>query len=325
MPFAKNFLYRVFCIAFIGFSLSSVAKEDIPQQNNQVAGYYRMMLGDYEVTALYDGYTTIDNKLFKNIAAKDFEKLLQKAFVDNKDKGVKTAINAFLINTNDQLILFDTGASNCLGKTSGKLLENLKAAGYSPDQVTAILLTHLHPDHACGLVKDGKRVFQNAMLYVNQAEAGYWLNHKFEEAASEDKRDIFKLAQSALAPYQAVNKFKTFTDQLPITTIKLMPSTGHTPGHMSYLISSKGLSLLVMGDIIHNHTIQFKYPDVAIDYDSNAKQAIASRKKILAYAARNKLWLAGAHLPFPGLGRVIKEESGYKWFPIEYSLIESSQ
>ncbi len=316
---------RVFCAVCICFAFNAWAKEDIPLQTNQVPGYYRMMLGDYEVTALYDGYTTIGNKLLKNIATKDLKKLLQQAFIDNSNTEVKTAINGFLINTKDQLILVDTGASNCFGENSGKLEDNLKAAGYSPDQVTVILLTHLHPDHACGLVKDSKRVFQNAMLYVNQAEAGYWLNHKLEEAATEDKKNIFKLAQSAVAPYQAVNKFKTFTDQLPITTIKLMASTGHTPGHMSYLVSSKGQSLLIMGDIIHSHAVQFRYPDVAIDYDSNPKQAIASRKKLLTYAVRNKLWLAGAHLPFPGIGHVIKEGNGYEWIPIEYSPIEATK
>lgn len=313
--------YVVVGIVLVFFASNGWSKDAIAQQKTQVAGYYRMMLGDYEVTALYDGYTPIENKRLKNITAKNVNNLLQQAFIDN-NAGVKTAINGFLVNTKDQLILFDTGAGSCFGGNSGRLEDNLKAAGYTSDQVTIVFLTHLHPDHACGLVKEGKRVYQNAMLYVNQAEAGYWLNQKVEEEAPEAKKAAFKLAQNAVAPYQANNKFKTFTEQLPITGIKLMASKGHTPGHMSYVVSSKGQSLLIMGDIIHSHAIQFKHPEVAIDFDVNTEQAVASRKRLLDYGARNKLWLAGAHLPFPAIGHVIKKNKGYEWVPIEYSPIE---
>lgn len=294
------------------------------QQATQVAGFYRMMLGDYEVTALYDGFTRIDNKLLKGISAQDINKLLQAMFIDSSN-GVQTAVNGFLINTNKRLILIDAGAANCFGDNLGQITDNLTAAGYTPEQVDTVLLTHLHPDHACGITKQGKRVFPNATLYVAQAEAGYWLSNKTEQQAPQDKQGMFKLARDTVAPYQAANKFKTFTDRLPINEVQLMASPGHTPGHMSFLVNSKGNSLLIWGDIIHSHAIQFAQPEVAIEYDSDSEQAIASRKKILAYATKNKLWVAGAHLPFPGLGHVRAEDKGYRWVPIEFSPIVKKQ
>lgn len=296
----------------------------VAQQATQVAGFYRMLLGDYEITALYDGFLHIDNKLLKGISGKDINKLLQNMFIDSSN-GVQTTVNGFLINTNKHLILIDAGTADCFDDNLGKIEDNLNAAGYTPEQVDIVLLTHLHPDHACGVTKQGKRVFPNATLYVAQAEAGYWLSNKTEQQAPPDKQGMFKLARDVVAPYQAANKFKTFTDRLPVNEVQLMASPGHTPGHMSFLVNSKGNSLLIWGDIIHSHAIQFTQPEVAIEYDSDSEQAIASRKKVLAYAAKNKLWVAGAHLPFPGLGHVRADDKGYTWVPIEYSPILKKQ
>lgn len=321
-----NILVKSILGAALVFSATTVLAEDkLPaQQQTQVAGYYRMILGDYEITALYDGFVQIDSKLLKGITAKDVNKLLQQMFIDSSN-GVQTSINGFLIHTNKHLILIDAGAASCFGDTAGQIENNLKAAGYTLEQVDTVLLTHLHPDHACGVTKEGKRVFPNATLYVPQAEAGYWLSKKSEEQAPEAAKGTFKMAQQAVAPYQAANKFKTFTDRLPVNEVQLMASPGHTPGHMSYLVTSKGNSLLIWGDIVHSHAVQFTRPEVAIEYDSNSEQAVASRKKILAYAAKNKLWVAGAHLPFPGLGHVRANDKGYTWVPVEYSPILKKQ
>ncbi|WP_392564028.1 MBL fold metallo-hydrolase [Orbus wheelerorum] len=291
------------------------------QQHKQVDGYYRMMLGDYEVTALYDGYTKIDNNQLIDISADDASQLLQKMFI-NGEQGVQTAVNAFLIHTNDNLILIDTGAANCFGDTLGQINGNLSLAGYDPEHVDSILLTHLHPDHACGLVQKGKALFPNAILYVAKAEADFWLSDDIAKQIPDKMKGLFKMAKDAIAPYKAAERFVTFTNELPlINNVKLVPTPGHTPGHMSYQISSGGESLLILGDIVHNYAVQFAKPDVAIEFDSDPKQAVISRKNILDFAAINKLWVAGAHLPFPGLGHVSKSDTGYRWVPIEYQPI----
>lgn len=301
------------------FVVSATADtKPVPQQQTQVAGFYRTMMGDYEVTSLYDGYVSITNDHLKGLDDKSIDELFKKMFIDSSN-GVQTAVNAFLINTNQHLILVDTGAAKCFGDTLGNIKANIKAAGYAAEQIDVVLLTHLHPDHACGVMANNQMVFPNATLYVAKAEADYWLSKEITAKAPETAQLLFKIAQAAVAPYQAANKFKVFTDKLPIEGVQLVDSMGHTPGHSSYLFSSKGQELLVWGDIIHSHSLQFKHPEVALDFDTDSKQAVITRKKILADAAKNKLWVAGAHLPFPGLGHVAKESNGYRWIPVEFS------
>ena len=178
MMFPPAFARHALCAALVaGASLVALAPlanaAPVAKQQAQVPGFYRMALGEFEVTALYDGYVKLDPKLLKGASAEDVQSLLAKMFLESS-KGVQTAVNAYLVNTGSQLVLIDTGAAQCFGPTLGVIQSNLKAAGYSPEQVDTVLLTHLHPDHACGLQGvEGKAAFPNATVYVPQAEADF--------------------------------------------------------------------------------------------------------------------------------------------------------
>ena len=145
-----------------------------PMQKTQAPGYYRMMVGQYEVTALCDGMVELDAGLLKNISETDIHDLLARALVDNPHK-IPAPANAYLINMGSKLVLVDAGG----GKTFpglGHLGENLAAAGYKPEQVDAVLITHLHPDHVGGLLSaEGKPAFPNAVVYLAKAENDCWL------------------------------------------------------------------------------------------------------------------------------------------------------
>jgi glyoxylase-like metal-dependent hydrolase (beta-lactamase superfamily II) len=290
------------------------------KQTTQVPGYYRMNVGDFEVTALYDGYIVLDQKLLKGVKEKDVQSLLARMFVENS-KGVQTAVNAYLINTGSNLILVDTGAAKCFGPTLGVIGDNLRAAGYDASQVDTVLMTHLHGDHACGLLAaDGKAAFPNATVYVSKQEVGFWLNKDVMAKAPEGAQPFFKMAQDSVAPYVSAGKLREFDGGATILpSIVSVPAPGHTPGHEGYLFSSAGQQILVWGDIVHSHAVQFMRPEVAIEFDVDSKQAIATRKKLFADTAKKKLWVAGAHLPFPGIGHVRAEKKGYAWVPVEYS------
>jgi len=144
--------------------------------------------------------------------------------------------------------------------------------------------------------------------------------------APEGMQGMFKMAQQAVAPYAKMNKLKPYKKEGELLPgVSLVASPGHTPGHTSYLFKSGGQSLLVWGDILHNHAVQFAKPEVVIEFDVDSDQARQSRQRILAEAATDKLWVAGAHLPFPGLGHVRKEAQGYAWVPVEFSPIRSDR
>lgn len=313
--------------ALLGAGLPLAASAaPVPQQQTQVPGFYRMALGEFEVTALYDGYTRLDTGLLKGASAEDIQSLLARMFIESS-QGVQTAVNAYLINTGSQLVLVDAGAAQCFGPTLGGIQDNIRAAGYDAAQIDSVLLTHLHPDHACGLRNaDGSMAFPNARVHVPEAEADYWLSEAVMARAPEARQGMFRMAQAAVAPYVEAGRLQRYGEQGPqIAGVRSLAMPGHTPGHSGYLFSSGASRLLVWGDIVHSHGVQFARPEVAIEFDVDRAQAIATRRQAFADVARDALWVAGAHLPFPGLGHVRVEGEGYAWVPVEYAPLHSER
>lgn len=290
--------------------------------SKQVPGYYRMSLGDeVTVTAYYDGPVYLQPSVLKGVEAIDVNNLIDAMSVPVTKDGVQTSVNAYLIQQKDHLTLIDSGASNCFGETLGNLVDNIKASGISTDDVKAIIVTHLHPDHACGAIKpDGTAAFKNAVFIAPKEDADYWLSEANAKSAPEGERSFFLAAQRSVAPYIASGRFRTFTKgESPVPGIQSVDEAGHSPGMTGYLISGAGKDLLVWGDVIHNHAVQFKHPEVSVVFDHDSKAAIETRKRILNDAAQGKLWIAAAHLPFPGIGHVVADGKGYRWIPVEYS------
>lgn len=248
----------------------------IIEQQNQVAGFYQHQVGDVQITALLDGTNFMSPSLFKDIPQQQVHEILKKYYAD-QDKGVQTSINAFLVNTGKSLVLVDSGAASCFGTHLGSVLTNLKVSGYQPEQVDTILLTHLHPDHVCGISKDGKANFPNATVYVSSDEANYWLDPKQAAKLPKEKQanylgTVEKIKQ-AIAPYQAKQRFKTYKLGDDIQGFKVINTAGHTPGHFSYELKTKGESIVFIGDIVHSHTVQFDRPETAIEYDIDPKKS----------------------------------------------------
>lgn len=300
------------------------AQAESPAVGTQVPGYYRMALGNLEITALYDGYVDLGANLLLGASKADVQKLLAKQFIAGEK--VQTAVNAYLINAGGKLILVDAGAAKAFGPTLGFIGEQLRAAGYSPDKVDVVLLTHLHADHVAGVLDaDGKPLFPNAEIHVAKAESDFWLSEANAAKAPKDFKPFFELARKSVAPYQALGKYKTFTGEADFGSVKAVPSNGHTPGHTSYIVESGGQRLLILGDAVHAHAVQFAHPEVAIEFDSDKKAAVAARKKLFAWAAKEKLLVSGMHLPFPGIGHVRSEGKAYAWVPVEYSPIRTDK
>ncbi|MGE0805453.1 MAG: MBL fold metallo-hydrolase [Burkholderiaceae bacterium] len=319
-------LRRLALTASLAFAAPLVHAAPPPAQTSQVPGYYRMALGDFTVTALYDGYIDLSPTLLKGIAAKDVQSLLARMFLISTP-GVQTAVNAFLVHTGSHLVLIDAGAAKAFGPTLGAIVENIRAAGYDPSQIDTVLLTHLHADHAAGLVLDGKPVFPNADIRVARQDADFWLSEAVAAKAPKEMQVFFQMARASVAPYQATGRFKPYEagDTL-VPGITVVPAYGHTPGHSGYLLQSKSSSMLVWGDLVHSHAVQFQRPEVSLEFDVDQPKAIATRRKLFADAARNKLWVAGAHLPFPGIGHVRAEgKQRYAWVPVEFGPIRSDR
>jgi glyoxylase-like metal-dependent hydrolase (beta-lactamase superfamily II) len=297
----------------------ATAEAAAPQLKTQAPGWYRMMIGDIEVTALSDGIFPMEvGKLLTNITPKELDAALAKSFL--KDP-VDASVNGFLINTGAKLVLIDTGAGVLFGPSVGKLISNLKAAGYKPDQVDEIYITHMHGDHIGGLLADGKIAYPNALVRASQAEADYWLSKANMDAAPADHKDGFQTAMSTLNAYVAAGKFKPFaSDGELVPGIRAVVTPGHTPGHAVYKIESKGETLVLWGDLMHVAAAQFPDPSVTIHFDSDSTKAAAQRKRIFADAAKHGYWVGGAHLPFPGIGHLRSAGTGYTYVPAHYTV-----
>jgi glyoxylase-like metal-dependent hydrolase (beta-lactamase superfamily II) len=289
-----------------------------PMAKTQAPGYFRFMLGDFEVTAISDG--TVDlpvNKLLKNTTPAAVDSALAKAHLKSP---LETSDNAFLINTGNKLILIDSGAGGLFGPTLGKFLANLKAAGYQPEQVDEIYVTHMHADHVGGLAADGKPVFPNAIVRADKREADFWLSQANLDKADAGSKDSFKGAMASLNPYVKAGKFKPFEGDVELAPgVKTHPAKGHTPGHSIYVVESKGQKLVLIGDLIHVGAVQFDNPGVTIAFDSDSKSAAAERKQQFDAAAKSGDLVGGAHLQFPGLGHLRTQGKGYQWIPANYT------
>ncbi|CAG2084946.1 MBL fold metallo-hydrolase [Xanthomonas euroxanthea] len=288
----------------------------------QVPGFYLQHIGTLRVTALFDGRVGLTRQQLSNVDPAERDRLLARGYVPEDAKGLQTAVNAYLIQDGSHLSLVDTGTAQCLGPGLGQVLANLRAAGVDPAQVDDVLLTHAHPDHLCGLLDaQGTPAFANATVWLSDADAAYWLDPASEAAAAPTLQFAFPLARAAVAPYQAQGRLRRFQPgktTLP-AGITALDSQGHTPGHVSYRFDGgAGSTLLVWGDVLHYHAVQFAQPDASFEADSDRTKAIASRRRLLAQAADGRWWVAGAHLPFPGLGHVRREGAAFAWVPTEF-------
>ncbi|MDK4743532.1 MBL fold metallo-hydrolase [Rhizobium sp. CNPSo 3464] len=269
---------------------------------SEAPDFYRLMVGDYEVTVLSDGKLPLAAmKLLQGNSARIAEALKS----DFLGEQVETSHNSFLVNTGDKLVLIDAGAGTLLGPHTGKLLGNLRSAGYRPEQVDEVYLTHMHTDHIGGLMSGKERAFPNAIIRADKRDADYWLSEEEMRAAPAEAKRFFQATMASLSPYMKAGKLKTFegsTDLIP--GIRAQPAYGHTPGHTMFEIESKGEKLLLWGDIVHVAAVQFVDPTVTIGYDVDRTQAEQEHWRVFDDTAKSRCMIGGAHLPFPGLGHV---------------------
>jgi glyoxylase-like metal-dependent hydrolase (beta-lactamase superfamily II) len=298
-------------------SLPSIAHAAAPQVKTQAPGWYRLMVGGVEVTSLSDGTVALPvDKLLHAPAGRVAQGLKQ----NFQQVPLETSVNAWLINTGSRLVLVDAGAGSLFGPTLGKLASNIRAAGYQPEQVDDILITHMHPDHVGGLAANGQRVFPNATVHADKHDVDFWLSQARADAAPADSKGFFQGAMASLTPYVQAGRLKAFegvTEVVPgITT---MATHGHTAGHTAYVVASQGKRLVLIGDLIHVASVQLPSPAITIAFDSDPSKAAATRNRVFAELARDGSMVAVSHFNFPGVGRLRKAGKGWQWVPVDYS------
>ncbi|MEJ8574400.1 MBL fold metallo-hydrolase [Microbaculum marinum] len=283
----------------------------------QVPGIYRLGVGDIEVTAILDGYIDLGIELFPSADAEEVTRLQRANFVP-VGPSVRGAVNAFVVNTGEKLVIVDAGARDLMGPTLGQLPANLEAAGIDPEAVDVVALTHMHPDHIGGIVTaNGAAVFPNAELVVHTDDWNFWMSPEIMEKANEQGKMFFQAAQAAGTPY--AKRLRQIGDDAEVVPgIRSVALPGHTPGHTGYMISSGDQSLLIWADIVNAAILQFPHPDWAIAFDISPEVAIATRRRTFEMAATERLMIAGMHVPFPGIGHVVRD-GGFRFVPVSWN------
>ena len=294
------------------------AAASAPLVGTQAPGYYRLMVGDVEVTALSDGTSPFPlADLYLNITPEQARTALANAF---RDTPTHLSVNAYLLNFGDRLVLLDAGTGDLMGSDLGKLTSNLIASGYHPDQVDDVVITHIHSDHVGGLVLNGQKVFTNAMVHVPKLDEEYWLSAENRENAPDDAKPFFDQAIASTKPYIDSGQLSSYDTNAPAIP-GLINSThrpGHTPGHSALWFESNGNKFVYWGDITHGDVVQFDQPGVAIAFDVDPDQAIISREAAFADAVSEKYLVAGCHIAFPGIGHVVEDSTMFDWLAINY-------
>ncbi|SFM71497.1 MBL fold metallo-hydrolase [Methylobacterium pseudosasicola] len=271
-----------------------------------VAGPYRV--GAFTVTPLRDGLFPLEPSMIPAADSAAGHALLKGAGLPANGPSPEP-VNAFLIRRGERHWLLDAGCSTVLGPGFNRVTAALAAEGVRPNQVDTIWLSHLHADHAGGLLTPRRRArFANAELVLQDREVAYWSDAGARASAPAALRPMFDTAQAVLAAYpDRIRRISGESELAP--GIHALPLPGHTPGHMGVLIADGSERLLIWGDIVHSRLLQMPHPDWTVIWDTDPAQAVATRRQIFDRAAMEGLNVTGMHLA--ARGRIERADAGY--------------
>ena len=271
-------------------------------------------IGDYTITPVWDG--TIDANIdgIRGLDPGSVRELIAAETARTGRDPVTMPVRAFLVSRGGRHTLVDAGTGHFKGPLTGLLPASLAELGVRPEQIATILMTHIHMDHAGGLTDiAGKPVFPNAEIVLQEAEAAYFLDTPIDQLDARSQRNVADQRRILGAYGARVRRVAEGTD---VDGLVAMLTPGHTPGHTGWLVSSGGKQALVLGDVVHLGAVQLPRPETMMIYDVDGQRAVATRQRVLAWAARDRLLVAGAHLSAPGLGYIVTSGAGYAFEPV---------
>ena len=293
-----------------------------PAAGKQAPAYYRYKVGDYELTQISDGGRTIPmpDGFVRNIPK---EQVLAAAEAAYMPKGqVTITFNPVVINTGSKLVLIDTGFPPGAGPTMGLFQSNLAAAGIDAKAIDIVVLSHLHPDHINGIrTADGGLAFPNAEIKAPAPDWAFWMSDdNMGKAANDMMKGYFANTRKVLSDIAGkVTRYEWGKEVAP--GITALEAAGHTPGHTAFAVASGSARMLVQSDVTNIPQFFLRNPDWQVAFDIEPEKAVATRRKFYDMAAAEKALIAGFHFPFPSVGYVEKDGTGYRLVPIGWNAV----
>ena len=295
------------------------ARARMAPATSQVPGFYRFNLGKVQVTVVSDGTITFPTEVLWPTPSKE-ERTAALAADHQPTDELPVQMNTIVVNTGDKLVLVDVGTRGKVWPTSGRLLTNLKAAGIAPDDIDTVLITHAHPDHLWGVLDqaDAELTFPNADYAIGETELNYWMQPQHPLANDADWGEVYAENMKTLPKIK--DKLRTVKPGAEaLTGISVVATPGHTPGHLSVQIASGSDALFCTADCISNRLVSFEHPDWPLGFDLDGDQGVRTRNSVLDRCATDKILISSFHLPFPGLGHVVRAGSAYRYLPIDFA------
>ncbi|MAJ63561.1 MAG: MBL fold metallo-hydrolase [Alphaproteobacteria bacterium] len=289
-----------------------------PMMGSEAAVFRRVKLGDFEITTIYDGAFQVPDahSIFgTNVSETEVSELA----LDNMlpPKALEIGFTPTLINTGSEVILFDAGNGAGRRPNAGALLARLGAAGFSPEQIDVVVLTHFHFDHIGGLMEDGKPAFPNARYVAPGTEYDFWTNPDL--ASNDGLAGGHQLVMTNIVPLAEKTTFIKDGDDV-ISGITAMSAFGHTPGHTVYHVESNGQRLVITADSANHFVLSLQRPDWHVKFDMDKQNAADSRKQVFGMIAADRVPFIGYHMPFPAIGYIEAKDQGYRYVPLSYQL-----
>jgi glyoxylase-like metal-dependent hydrolase (beta-lactamase superfamily II) len=296
-----------------------------PMADKQAPSFYRYKVGDAQVTAVFDGSTTFDlnDKFVTNAKLEEVAAALDKAFLP-KDK-MTLLFTPLVVNAGGKTIVIDTGMGGAALAASkgqnGQFVTNLAAAGVDPKSVDMVVISHFHGDHINGLLNaDNTPAFPNAELLVPSTEWKYFMDDGEMSRAPEGRmQTVFKNARRVLETGMKKKATPYEWGKEVAPGLLAVETIGHTPGHTSYILSSGSDKVFIQSDVTNHPALFVVNPGWRAFFDQDAAQAETTRRKVYDMLVAEKMRVQGFHYPFPGLGNVVKDGSGYRLIPAQWN------
>jgi glyoxylase-like metal-dependent hydrolase (beta-lactamase superfamily II) len=291
-----------------------------PLSGKQAPNFYRFKLGEFEITVVSDGARAIPlpPQFVRNVSN---EQVLAAAEAAYMPKGsIVAPFNPVVVNTGAKLVLIDTGYGPGIAPTVGMLPSTLAAAGFDPRSIDVVVISHMHGDHILGLKHpDGSLAFPNAEIKVSGVDWDHWMSDENMSRAPEGfQKTQFGFNRKIFSDLAGkVTRYEWGKEVAPgITSVD---TSGHTPGHTSFVIQSGSKQLYFQGDVSNVPDLFLRNPEWQVMFDSEPDKAVVTRRRVYDMASVEKMLVAGYHFPFPGLGYVEKAGSGYRLVPAAWS------
>jgi glyoxylase-like metal-dependent hydrolase (beta-lactamase superfamily II) len=270
---------------------------------------YRFNIGDLECIALCDNTGAMPaSRLFANAPKDELDEAIKKYGL-NPD-AVDSTMNPLFVKAGERRVLIDTG----LGVAgNGKTLENLTSAGVSPADIDTVIITHAHGDHVGGVLNaEGKHNFPKACYVMSQREWDHWHLPDSMKRLDEARANM---ARKTFGAMEGLTDFVDFDHESELFPgFCAIPTPGHTPGHLAIEITSGNEQFVHIADAAHS-IVQFEHPDWSPAFDTDGVQSAASRRMLFERLASSGAWLMAYHIPFPGIGKVIRQGATWAWQP----------